>query len=265
MARKPEPKKTAPRGRKGAGVNERAAEAAAAPAAETRSASPRDRIIDATMVLAAEHDWDAFDIREIAEAAGVSLAELRDAFPSKGAVLGGLARRVDRIVLDGTGDDLADEPARERLFDVLMRRLDALAPYKAGLRRLRPDVARDPLSLAALNQLTVNSMRYMLAAAAIDTAGPMGAIKAQGAALLWARVLDTWLDDDDPGLARTMAVLDKELRRAGQFVGGLNDLCRITAPFRAVFDRAAARGRSFRERRRSRREPDEGEDYAEAV
>ena len=264
MARKPEPKKTAPRGRRAASADGRAA-SAAAPAVEARSASPRDRIIDATMVLAAEHDWDAFDIREIAEAAGVSLAELRDAYPSKGAVLGGLARRIDRIVLDGTGDDLADEPARERLFDVLMRRLDALAPYKAGLRRLRPDVARDPLSLAALNQLTVNSMRYMLAAAAIDTAGPMGALKAQGAALLWARVLDAWLDDDDPGLARTMAVLDKELRRAGQFVGGLNDLCRITAPFRAVFDRAAARGRSFRERQRSRREPDEGDDYAEAV
>ncbi len=193
------------------GVNERAAEAETA---QPRSASPRDRIIDATMVLAAEHDWDAFDIREIAEAAGVTLAELRDAFPSKGAVLGGLARRVDRIVLDGTTDDLADEAARERLFDVLMRRLDALAPYKAGLRRARPDLARDPLSLAALNQLTVNSMRYMLAAAAIDTAGPMGALKAQGAALLWARVLDVWLDDDDPGLARTMAALDRELRRA---------------------------------------------------
>lgn len=258
MARKPAPKSPAPRARK-------AAEAPSAAAAEARPASVRDRIVDATLVLAAEHDWDAFDIREIAEAAGVSLADLRDAFPSKGAILGGLARRIDRIVLDGTGDDLADEPARERLFDVLMRRLDALTPYKPGLRRLRPDVARDPLSLAALNQLTVNSMRYMLAAADIDTAGPMGGLKAQGAALLWARVLDAWLDDDDPGLARTMAVLDRELRRAGQFIGGLNDLCRVTAPFRAMFDRAAERGRRFRERQRAPRDPDDRDGYAEAV
>ncbi|MHB2167066.1 TetR family transcriptional regulator [Alsobacter sp. R-9] len=262
MARKPVSQPESKPGAKKAGVNRRAA---AAPAGAPPAGSVRDRVIDATMALAAEHDWDAFDLREIAEAADASLAELRDAFPSKGAVLGGLARRVDRIVLDGTGDDLDEEPARERLFDVLMRRLDALAPYRAGLRRMRPDVARDPLSLAALNQLTVNSMRYMLAAAKIDTAGPMGALKAQGAALLWARVLDAWLDDDDPGLARTMAVLDRELRRAGQIVGGLSDLCRITAPLRAVFDRAAERGRRFRERQRAPRDPYDDDESVRAV
>lgn len=55
------------------------------------------------MELAAEHDWDRIDLRAIAERAGVTLSEFRDAFPSKGAVLGGLSRRIDRIVLDGTG------------------------------------------------------------------------------------------------------------------------------------------------------------------
>ena len=37
---------------------------------------------------------------------------------------------IDRQVLEGTSDDLAGEPARERLFDVFMRRIDALTPYK---------------------------------------------------------------------------------------------------------------------------------------
>ena len=39
-------------------------------------------------------------------------------------------------MLDGTSDELADEPARERLFDVYMRRLDALTPYKDALKRI---------------------------------------------------------------------------------------------------------------------------------
>ena len=70
----------------------------------------------------------------MAREAGVSLAEFRDLYPSKGAVLGGFARMIDRKVLEGGTDDLADETARERVFDVLMRRIDALAPYKAALR-----------------------------------------------------------------------------------------------------------------------------------
>ena len=56
---------------------------------------------------------------------------------------------------------------RERLFDLVMRRLDALAPYKAGLRRIAPVIRRDPLTMAALNRGAVNSWRYMLASAGI--------------------------------------------------------------------------------------------------
>lgn len=252
-----------PGNKRGARKAEVEAELTAAPAA-----SPRDRIIDATMELAAEHDWDRIDLRAIAERAGVTLSEFRDAFPSKGAVLGGLSRRIDRIVLDGTGSELDGEPVRERLFDVMMRRLDALSPYKEGLRRIGRSVRRDPVTLAALNQMALNSMRFMLAAAGVDTSGPMGMVKVQGAVLIWGRAMDSWFRDDDPGLARTMATLDRELRRGGQFVSGLNDLCRLTAPFRAFFDRAAEGGRRFRERQRANLYDDRDsrdDDYATAI
>ena len=48
------------------------------------------------------------------------------------------------LVLAGGDVDMAEEPARERLFDVLMRRLEALAPYKEAIRSScsRPDEAR---------------------------------------------------------------------------------------------------------------------------
>ena len=42
--------------------------------------------------------------------------------------------------------------------------------------------------------------------------------RAQGLALVWARVMRVWLDDEDPGLARTMAALDKRLREAERTV-----------------------------------------------
>jgi len=144
---------------------------------------------------------------------------------------------------------------------VMMRRFDALAPYRDALKRMVPALRRDPLALGALNGLALNSQRYMLESAGVDTEGPLGSVKLQGAVLVFARVLDTWLDDEDPGFAKTMAALDRELTRGGRILGGLSDACRLTAPFRAIFTRAADRGRRARERQRARREPrDEGYD-----
>jgi hypothetical protein len=52
-------------------------------------------------------------------------------------------------------------------------------------------------------------------------------LRAQGAALRSARVPRTFIDDDDPGLARTMAALDRALARGQRWVGFLDDLCRF--------------------------------------
>ena len=83
-----------------------------------------------------DRPWNDIEIVDIAREAAQVAAEFRDLFPSKGAVLGAFSRMIDRKVLDGASDDLAGEPARERVFDVMMRRLDALTPYKAALRRI---------------------------------------------------------------------------------------------------------------------------------
>jgi len=229
------------------------------------SSDKRQAIIDALMDLASRRSWNSIEINDIAKAANVSLAEFRDLYPSKGAVLGALSRKIDKQVLEGTTDDLAGEPARERVFDVLMRRFDALAPYKEALRRISQDLRYDPASLAALNQVALNSQRFMLAAAGISTEGPLGALKLQGAVLVWANTMQTWFEDDDPTLARTMARLDRELRRGERILEQAEDVRRLTAPFRAV-GRALFEGRrtSRPERRRSQEEG-EAENPAAAI
>jgi AcrR family transcriptional regulator len=215
----------------------------------------RQAIVDALMDLAARRSWHEIEITDVAQAAGVSLAEFRDLFPSKGAVLGALSRQIDRQVLEGTTEDLAGEPARERVFDVMMRRFDALEPYKEALRRIFRDLQYDPLSLAALNQVALNSMRFMLAAAGIGTEGPLGTLKLQGAVLVYSNTMRTWFEDDDPTLARTMARLDRELRRSERILEGAEDLRRLSAPFRAL-GRALMEGRRSTRRDRNRRQDD---------
>ena len=240
-------------------------EAVPHPAPEARDA--RSRIIDALMALVAERPWEEIRITDIARHAGVTLAEFRDHFVSKGAVLGAFSRRIDKIVLEGASDDLAEESAKERLFDVLMRRLDAMAPYKAGIAGLLEWADREPLEALALNRMVVNSMRFMLEAAGIGSDGPVGVLKLQGLVLVWRRVLGRWLDDDDPGLSPTMAMLDRELALGGRIVARANDLHRLTSPLRSLA-RAVCRRRSRhfeRVRERWRGDDREPDDTAEAV
>ncbi|MDR3463958.1 MAG: TetR/AcrR family transcriptional regulator [Beijerinckiaceae bacterium] len=205
---------------------------------------PRDAVIEALLELAGERVWDDITITDIAARANLSLADFRDLYPSKGAVLGGFARKIDRVVLEGTSDDLLGQPAKERLFDVLMRRLDALAPYKLGIEGIAEWLGRAPLAAASINRLELNSMRFMLEAAGIESEGALGALKIQGLVLIWGRVLRAWFRDDDPGLATTMAVLDRELTRGGQFAARADDISRLASPLfslaRALFERRPA-------------------------
>ncbi len=86
---------------------------------------------------------------------------------------------------------------------------------------------RNPGLALALQGLGLRSQQWMLTAADIGAAGPRGFVRAQGLALLFASVLRTWIDDDDPGLARTMAALDRALARGQRWSGLLDELCRI--------------------------------------
>jgi AcrR family transcriptional regulator len=210
--------------------------------APSRDKPARERIVDAFMALLAEKPIEEIGFAEIAAQAGISLSDLRDAFGSTVAILAAQVKATDRAVLAGRDPELAEEPPRERLFEVLMRRLEVLEPHKAAVRSLLRSASRNPGLAFALNGLAVRSQQWMLTAADIDASGPRGMLRAQGLALLFAQVLRTWVKDDDPGLARTMAALDRALASGQRWSGFLDDLCRLPA--------AALRMRPRRRRRR---------------
>ena len=211
----------------------------------------RGKIVDALMELAAERRFEDISVRDICKAAGVSLADFRDAFPSKGAVLAGFSRRIDRAVLAQDDGELADESPRERLFDILMRRLEAMAPYREGLREATAWLRREPAAALAMNQVAMSSMRFMLEAAGIEAQGAAGAIKLQGLALAWARMIQVWLDDDEPALSKTMAELDRVLTRGERAAAGVDRRQRAGEPVH----RARAGGLQCRPQRAARRGP----------
>ena len=193
----------------------------------------RDKIVEAFMALLAERRYDDIGFGDIATRAGVPLHRCRAEFDSPIAILAAQMREIDQKVLAADDADMAQESPRERLFDVLMRRFEALGPHKAAVRSLTRSARCNPLLALALNGLAARSQGWMLSAAGIDSSGLRGAMRAQGLACLYADAMRTWLDDEDPGLARTMAALDRSLARGARWSRGLDDVCRLaTAPCR---------------------------------
>lgn len=187
------------------------------PGAKQAPADPVAVIITATLKLAAEKAWSEIPLAEIAAAAGLSLIELYRLFPSKLAILDALARQIDAAVLAAPAD-AADTP-RDRLFDVLMRRFDALLPYREGLKRIARDVGRLQLDALPAGLALPRSMGWMLEAASIPAAGLRGALRARVLGFAYLAGFRVFLEDDSADLTRTMAALDRALRRAEPLLG----------------------------------------------
>ncbi len=174
-----------------------------------------DRLIDAAMTLAAERGWRRLTMAEIADEAGLELEQAVAVFASKMAIFNGLISRVDTAVSTAVAeDDNGDESARDRLFDVLMRRFDALAPYKEGLAAILWGLPKEPLAGLCHARRLRRSMIASLTAAGIPSRGCTGEIKAKALAVIYANAVRVWLDDDSSDMAKTMAALDNGLAQA---------------------------------------------------
>lgn len=190
------------------------AKAAAAPPAE-----PRLRLIEAALRLAALQGWSDTTMADIAEEANVGLAEARRLFPSKTHLLAGFIEHVDEQVLGAGTADLADEPVRDRLFDLLMRRFDALKPHRQGVAAIARALARDPLAAGCLAAGPVRrSLEWTLAAARAEGSGPFAPLLVKGLGIVYLAGLRAFLKDESEDLSATMAALDKALNRAGEAV-----------------------------------------------
>jgi len=181
----------------------------------------RQAVLDAAFALAAGGRWRDLSLADIADAAEVPLAAVYGAFSSKQAILSAYSRDVDAEVMAKRPADLSEEPARDRLFDVIMRRLDAMKTEKDGLATIVQDTARDPLAAVCGACQLRRSMAAMLEAAGLASDGLRGRVRIKGLAAIYLSTLRVWFKDDSEDLGKTMAKLDAALRCADRI------LCRL--------------------------------------
>src|SRR5207248_2974665 len=114
----------------------------------------------------------------------------------------------------------ADERPRDRVFDLLMRRYDALKPYREALEVLGRELPTDPPAALCLGTGLLCSIGWMLEAAGISTDGLRGIVAVKLTTAAYLATARTWVRDDSPDLAPTMAALDRRLRGIERWYGG---------------------------------------------
>lgn len=169
-------------------------------------------IISTALTLAETRGWRSLSLADIAAESGQPLGRVAGEFAGKDAILTAFNRRIDGEVLKEAIDQ--DGSVRDRLFELIMRRLDALAPHRPAIRAILRDTLGDPLAALAGLCAIHRSMTLTLEAAGVSATGPLGRLRTKALEAIYLRALYTWLREGDGENDRIMALLDKALARA---------------------------------------------------
>lgn len=178
-----------------------------------KGGDPAEMIIDAALAIAAESGWNAVTMAAVADLADLALGDVLLFAPTRAHLLVKFMDQLDAANLKGLASS-GEGSARDRLFDVVMRRFDLLNQRRDAVRAVITGVPRDPASAAMLACRVGRSAAALLGAAGISAEGLSGFARVQGLKAVMAGALRAWMTDDSADMAKTMAALDKALARA---------------------------------------------------
>jgi len=170
-------------------------------------------VVRAVFDQAALRGWADVSLVEAAQDAGLDLARVRARFPGRGAVLMRFGVQADQAALAGVA---TQGPPRERLFDIVMNRFEALQAHREGVLALVSALRTDPATTALLDAATLRSMKWLLEGAGVPATGLTGLIRVHGLMAVWVYAMRAWERDDSADLSGTMSAVDRALDRAMQ-------------------------------------------------
>jgi len=170
-------------------------------------------LVASAFAVAGARGWRHVSAAAAAREAGLDLACARARFAGHGPILRRFGQLADQHALTGA---LAEGATRDRLFDVLLRRVDFIQSHRAGVLALLRMLPLEPHLAAWLARETETSMGWMLEAAGVSALGPRGALRKKGLVAVWAWGMRAWLRDESADLSATMAAFDVALTRAEQ-------------------------------------------------
>lgn len=172
----------------------------------------------AAEVFAAD-GWHPPAWQAVADRADVPLADVFAFYPDVPTMLRDWHGVADRAMLAELGPDETEGPDHDRLFALLMRRFDALAPFRGALKSLTDSRSGLAFLLVPLAPLMERSMLWALEAGGLSTNPVRDLYRAALLVAVDAATFRTWRLDDSEDLGATMKELDQQLNRVARMPG----------------------------------------------
>ncbi len=173
-------------------------------------------LIIAAFRLGADKGWRHVSVAAAARAGGLDLAQARASYRCTGMILKKFGEMADGAALQGVQ---AEGSVQEKLFDMLMRRIDFMQAHRPGVLALLKAAPTCPPMSVALAEMNLVSMGWMLEGAGVDATGLRGMLAKRGLMLVWLYAVQAWARDETEDMSKTMAALDQALKRAEEFAG----------------------------------------------
>ncbi len=168
---------------------------------------------EAALALCAEKSWVDVGLLSLCQEAGQSLSACAEAGISRLSVAEYLDQKLDRAMLEAVADIEAEAPSRDRLFDVIMARFDAMQDQRAAWVSILEADAQEPAASFARAARRLRTAAWALEAIGISTDSLKATARVMGLARRLRKIEALWLKDD-ADLSKTMAGLDQTLRES---------------------------------------------------
>lgn len=179
--------------------------------------SIRRDLARAALSLAGSVPWREVTLIRLADAAARPVSDFYGA--TLWEAVDCVEEAFDRAIADDLNQLDPNQSVRDRLFELIMRRFEAMEPHRAAVLAMEHGVDRDPTLMAAAHQRHVRCARWVLAIAGMEADGMTGQARAQGLGVIIGQARVAWRGDSAGDFAKTMASLDKNLRRAEEMFG----------------------------------------------
>jgi ubiquinone biosynthesis protein COQ9 len=177
----------------------------------------RDAIVDTAITLGEQLGWDAVHLHQIAQALGISLADIAERFAHQDAIAEAWFDRADQALLaaPSTPGWMQSDP-RERLHAAVFAWLDALAPHRRlSGQMLRYKLHPEHLHLQAQGAVRVSrTVQTIREVAGLQSAGWRREAEEAALTAMYLSTLMFWLRDDSIGAAASRDFLRRWLERA---------------------------------------------------
>jgi hypothetical protein len=175
-------------------------------------------LADGLLSCLTQTPWSNITLAQVAEQAGIPLPDLAGRINERDQLLTILMRRNDHHMISASGPFMAEDTAKDRLFDVIMARIDILQANRGAYLRLFNGLRRDPLTaLSKLPSLKI-SLNWMLHAAQLGPGGIKGHLQRLALGRVYLQTIQAWRADDSADLGKTMAKLDQLLAGSMRFI-----------------------------------------------